>query len=234
LQEAAVQVLFAFEGVGLTAEDGTVVLQDVDLQVPDGGITVFEGPSGSGKSTLLRLCNRLEAPTAGRVLLRGDDVAAVPARSLRRRVGMVFQRPVVFPGSVLDNLRVAQPSLTPDEAGDALARVGLDVLVLDRDAAVLSGGEQQRTCLARTLVTGPEVLLMDEPTSALDPDATHTLEHLVRALAEAGTPVLWVSHDRSQRRRLADWVVRVEAGRVVASGPSAAEGHAHDDDGPFS
>jgi putative ABC transport system ATP-binding protein len=196
---------------------------------------VFEGPSGSGKSTLLRLCNRLDAPTTGRVLLRGDDVAALPARSLRRRVGMVFQRAVVFPGTVLDNLRVADPAITPEEAAVAAGRVGLGPEVLERDAAVLSGGEQQRACLARTLVTRPEVVLMDEPTSALDPEATHVLEHLARELADAGTPVLWVSHDRAQRRRLADWVVRVEAGRVTNSAAASAEGHDHDgDDGPFS
>jgi ABC-type phosphate transport system ATPase subunit len=228
------QELFRFEGVGLTAPDGTVILEDVDLEVPDGGITVFEGPSGSGKSTLLRLCNRLEAPTAGRVLLHGVDVATLPARQLRRRVGMVFQRPVVFPGTVLDNLRVAEPSLDATGAEAALARVGLGAEVLDRDGAVLSGGEQQRACLARTLVTAPEVVLMDEPTSALDPDATHTLEHLARELADRGTPVLWVSHDRAQRRRLADWVVRVEAGRVVGSAAASAAGHDHDDqEGPF-
>jgi len=228
------QELFRFEGVGLAAPDGTVILEGVDLDVPDGGITVFEGPSGSGKSTLLRLCNRLEAPTSGRVLLRGVDVATLPARQLRRRVGMVFQRPVVFPGTVLDNLRVADPSLDLAGAEAALARVGLGAEVLDRDGAVLSGGEQQRACLARTLVTGPEVVLMDEPTSALDPEATHTLEHLARELADGGTPVLWVSHDRAQRRRLADWVVRVEAGRVVGSASASAAGHDHDDEeGPF-
>lgn len=227
--------LFIFERVGLTADDGTVILQGVDLAVPDGGITVFEGPSGSGKSTLLRLCNRLDAPTAGRVLLRGEDVASLPARALRRRVGMVFQRAVVFPGTVLDNLRVADPAIAREEAVAAVGRVGLGAEVLDRDASVLSGGEQQRSCLARTLVTGPEVVLMDEPTSALDPEATHVLEHLARELADAGTPVLWVSHDRAQRRRLADWVVRVEAGRVTHSQAAAAEGHDHDgDDGPFS
>ncbi len=226
--------LFRFEGVGLTAPDGTVILEGVDLAVPATGITVFEGPSGSGKSTLLRLCNRLEAPTAGRVLLHGVDVATLPARALRRRVGMVFQRPVVFPGTVLDNLLVAEPSLTPEGAEDALARVGLGAEVLGRDASVLSGGEQQRACLARTLVAGPEVVLMDEPTSALDPDATHTLEHLARELADLGTPILWVSHDRAQRRRLADWVVRVEAGRVVGSTAASAEGHVHDEEeGPF-
>lgn len=209
--------LFAFEGVRLVV-DGATVLDGVDARIPDEGLTAIVGPSGSGKSTLLRLCNRLEVPTGGQVRFRGDDLADLDPLRLRRRVGMVFQRPTLFPGTVADNLAVARPGLREDEAGDALHRAGLDRSFLDRTADDLSGGEAQRACLARTLVTEPEVLLMDEPTSALDQDNTHVLERLGRDLADAGVPVLWVTHDPHQVDRIADRRLVMATGRVVPTG----------------
>lgn len=209
--------LFAFEGVRLEV-DGATVLDGVDARIPADGLTAIVGPSGSGKSTLLRLCNRLEVPTAGRVRFRGDDLADVDALRLRRRVGMVFQRPTLFPGTVADNLAVAEPGIADDVAADALHRAGLDRSFLTRTADDLSGGEAQRACLARTLVTGPEVLLMDEPTSALDEENTRVLEHLGMDLADSGVPVLWVTHDPHQVDRIADRRLRMERGRVVEGG----------------
>lgn len=196
----------------------------LDGRLPDGGITVVAGPSGSGKSTLLRLCNRLVAPTRGRVLFRGDDVAGLDPRRLRRRVGMVFQRPTPFAGTVADNLRVAAPDLGRAAAAAVLERADLDGSFLDRDAGGLSGGEAQRMCLARTLVANPEVLLMDEPTASLDPRSSRVLEELALGLAASGVPVVWVSHDRGQILRLADSVVVLDAGRIVAQGPPETTG----------
>ncbi len=189
--------------------------------VPDEGVTVIVGPSGSGKSTLLRCCNRLEVPSSGRVLLRGADVSEGDPLALRRRVGMVFQRPTPFPGSVLENLRVAEPGL--DEAGAVrtLEAVGLDGRFLSRPATELSGGEAQRVCLARTLVTGPEVVLMDEVTSSVDPAARVGLETLAGRLAAGDVRVLWVTHDLEQMRRLADHVLVVVRGRIAYAGPQA-------------
>lgn len=209
--------LFRFEEVRLEV-GGVTVLDGVDAQIPDRGLTAIVGPSGSGKSTLLRLCNRLEAPTAGCVRFRGDDIAGLDPLMLRRRVGMVFQRPTLFPGTVAENLAVARPGLSEDEAGDALHRAGLDRSFLDRTADDLSGGEAQRACLARTLVTGPEVLLMDEPTSALDEANTLVLERLGRELADSGVPVMWVTHDRAQVGRIADRCIEMDRGRVVPGG----------------
>lgn len=176
------------------------------------------GPSGAGKSTLLRLCDRLEVPSRGRVLFRGDDVAALDPLRLRRRVGLVAQRPTPFGGTVADNLRVASPALARDDVDAVLARVELGPEFADRPANELSGGEAQRVCLARTLLTGPEVLLMDEPTSSLDPRARHALERLARGQADAGVPVVWVSHDLAQVERIADHVVIVVGGRIVHEG----------------
>jgi putative ABC transport system ATP-binding protein len=169
---------------------------------------------------LLRCCNRLELPTSGRVLFHDDDVAAQDPLRLRRRVGMVFQRPTPFPGSVRENLRVAEPSLEDDAAVRTLEAVGLDASFLARPATELSGGEAQRICLARTLVTQPEVVLMDEVTSSVDPAARLGLEALARRLAETAVRVVWVTHDLEQLRRLADHVVILIAGRVAHSGPA--------------
>ena len=209
--------LFAFEGVGVDTPEGPV-LDGVDAAIPADGVTVLMGPSGSGKSTLLRLCNRLEAPTRGRILFRGDDLAVLDPLAHRRRVGMVFQQPTPFGGTVRDNLRVAAPDATEEAMRAALARAQLDAGFLDRRASELSGGESQRACLARALVAGPEVLLMDEPTSSLDEAAGRALEDLARDLSADGVPIVWVTHDPAQAARLGGRTLRVEDGGVRAPG----------------
>ena len=191
------------------------ILDRISTEIADGGITVVMGPSGSGKSTLLRLCNRLEVPTEGTVEFRGLDVAELDPLELRRRVGMVFQRPTVFPGTAGDNLRVVNPDVDVEALLDA---VGLAPELADRPADVLSGGEQQRLCLARALTTAPEALLMDEPTSALDLDATLQLEGLAAELADDGMPMLWVTHDEAQAERIGDALLRLEGGKLVEVG----------------
>jgi putative ABC transport system ATP-binding protein len=210
--------LFRFDRVAVRF-GSTTVLHDVDVTLPDAGVTVLAGPSGAGKSTMLRLCNRLTLPTAGAVSFRGADIAGLDPLALRRRVGMVFQRPTLFDGTVLENLRVADPALSADAAARALDHVGLNAALLERAGRDLSGGEAQRACLARTLATGPSVLLMDEPTAMLDHDNVLLLERLVRRLVVTDdVAVVWVSHDAAQIRRMADWVVRVGGGRVLGSG----------------
>lgn len=206
--------LFRFERVSVSV-DGATLLDEVDVRIRSVGLTAIVGPSGSGKSTLLRLCNRLEVPSSGRVRYRGDDVAGLDPLALRRRVGMVFQRPTLFPGTVGDNLDVAVPGISGADARTSLGLAALDATFLDRTADDLSGGEAQRVCLARTLATSPEVLLMDEPTSALDEENTLVLERLGRELAVAGVPVLWVTHDPGQVERIADRLVVLAEGRVV-------------------
>lgn len=215
--------LFAFEGVEVAAPHG-LVLRGVDLRVPDHGVTVVLGPSGSGKLTLLRLCNRLEVPSAGTVRFRGTDLAEIDPLAHRRRVGMVFQQPTPFGGTVRDNLRVADPDADEGTMAAALGRAGLAAGFLDRQAGELSGGESQRACLARTLMPGPEVLLMDEPTSALDGTARLGLERLARELCDGGVPVLWVTHDLAQAGRIADAVVEMDDGRVVSAAPAGDRG----------
>lgn len=205
--------LFALERVGVES-GGTVVLDQVDLGLAAGRLTVLVGPSGSGKSTLLRLLNRLEAPTTGVVRFRGRDVASLDPLAHRRTVGMVFQRPVTFGGTAADDLRVAAPEASADDLRAALAGVGLDVGLLARPTDALSGGEAQRVCIARALLTRPEVLLMDEPTSSLDPASREVIELLGRDLVARGVSIVWVTHDMDQAARIADAVVVLRGGRI--------------------
>lgn len=196
-------------------------LADVSCEIPGQGITVVLGPSGAGKSTLLRLCNRLELADAGTVSFRTVPVSSIDPLELRRRVGIVFQRPVLLGGTVRDNLAVAAPDAGAACHAEVLERCGLEPGLLERAADTLSGGEGQRVCLARTLLTGPEVLLMDEPTSSIDPGGRLGLERLARRLVDDGVPMVWVTHDLRQMRRLADHVVVLIAGSVAFAGPPA-------------
>ncbi|MEW6541224.1 MAG: phosphate ABC transporter ATP-binding protein [Bacillota bacterium] len=204
------------------------VLRVERLSFAAGRIHGVMGPSGAGKSTLLRLLNLLERPTAGRILYRGRDVHAYrPRLELQRRMAMVFQKPVLFDGTVYENvaygLRV-RGARGPEAAGkvdDALRRVGLEPLRRAR-ALTLSGGEAQRVAMARALVLEPDVLLLDEPTSNLDPNNVALLEGLIRGASGGnGTAVILVTHNVFQAQRLADRVIFLYEGRVVEEGPAA-------------
>ena len=210
-------VLFELSGVTVEGPDGRTRIAEFDACIPDHGITVVAGPSGSGKSTMLRLCNRLEVPDSGRVAYRGAPMEDMDPLELRRRVAMVFQRPTALPGSVADNLRIADPGTGEARVAAMLERVGLGGFA-DRRAAELSGGETQRMALARALLTDPEYVLFDEPTSSLDPSAARSIERLAAQLAEDGTPSCWVTHDLGQMRRLAHHLVVVVGGRVAQQG----------------
>jgi len=213
LSPTTAAAVFDFDGVTVRLGSSRV-LDGIDLQVPANGITVVVGPSGSGKSTLTRLTNRLLDATAGTVSLHGTDVRALDVLELRRTVGMVFQRPTLFDGSVRDNLAATHvvDAAAHEEILDA---VGLAAAYLDRAGATLSGGEAQRVCLARALLMRPRVLVADEPTASLDHASVLALEALTRRLADDGVPILWVTHDLAQVKRIADQRVTLEAGRVV-------------------
>ena len=206
----------AFEFERVTIVRGSrLVLDEVTARVPADGITVVSGPSGAGKTTLLRLCNQLDVPDSGRVCYRGQPLDDLDPLVLRRRVGMVFQRPTPFPGSVADNLAVAHPEAGAGQLAAALKRVALDPSLLDQDARTLSGGELQRMCLARTLVTQPETLLLDEPTSALDKEPKQAFEDTARELAAHGITIIWVTHDDVQARRVAHRSYQLRDGHLT-------------------
>jgi putative ABC transport system ATP-binding protein len=214
-------MLFELEDVSLTRA-GKQVLRDVNARLPEGAGCVA-GPSGSGKSTLLRLLNRLADPDSGRVLYRGVDVRDCDVLELRREVSLVPQLPALLEGSVADNIRFAAgcAGSAPD-VPRLLELAGLDASYADRDGTKLSVGEQQRAMLARALASEPRVLLLDEPTSALDAATRDAVEATFRDLLERlEISLVLVTHDLAQARRMADWVVRMDAGRAVDEGPVA-------------
>jgi UDP-glucose/iron transport system ATP-binding protein len=222
----------AFSLRGVEQVRGDVrTLRAVDLDIPAGEVVAVVGPSGAGKTSLIRLLNRLDDPISGQVAYRGAPIDAVPVRALRRRVGFVFQAPVMFPGTVADNLMIARDlaldtqSTSPVKEMDpseALRLAGVDPALASRDAQTLSGGERQRVTIARALMTQPEALLLDEPTSALDPDVADHIMSTVRRLADTmQLTVVMVTHRLEEARAASTHVVFMEEGRVIESGPTA-------------
>ena len=199
---------------------GQSVLRDISTEIPPGTTSVV-GPSGAGKSTLLRLLNRLADPDSGTIAYNRRPLTEYDPLKLRREVSLVPQLPALLEGSVGNNVDYAAclAGCEPD-CERSLGLAGLDASFADRDVNKLSVGEQQRAMLARALAQNPQVLLLDEPTSALD-EATRdaveqTLAHLRR---EIDVSIVLVSHDPAQARRLGDWVLRLEAGRLAEAGP---------------
>jgi phosphate transport system ATP-binding protein len=219
------------------AYGGRPALRGISCHLPERRVTAIMGPSGCGKSTLIKALNRtLEltpgaAVTGGRVLFRGEDVygAGIDPRAVRRSLGIIHQQPVPFPMSILENVLfgarfhgVCRRADRLDHARRYLEKVGLWAEVKDRlgeRATRLSGGQQQRLCLARTLANRPQAILMDEPCSALDPYATRRIEEHIAEL-KAEYPVVIVTHNVGQARRVADHVLFMVDGRLVESGPA--------------
>ena len=206
------------EGVALS-RGGHSVLKGIDARFEAGRVTAIVGPSGAGKTSLLRCLNRLEDPDAGTVWLDGRDVRELDPTFVRRKVAMIFQTPILFPGGVEANLQYGlEPTMSRTHLIDALGAAGLSESFLQRDSVALSVGQAQRVAVARALVRDPEVLLMDEPTSALDKDAAAKIESLIRALADSGLTVVLVTHNIGQARRVADVALLLVDGRIVAAG----------------
>ncbi len=213
----------------------TTVLDRVTLNFPTRAVTTLLGPTGSGKTTFLRTLNRMNDRVtgyrrSGDVLLGGRSVfESRDLMELRRRVGMLFQRPNPFPMSIIDNVvagvrahKMVPRKGLPAVAEVRLTEVGLWDAVKDRldDSPFrLSGGQQQLLCLARALAVHPEVLLLDEPTSSLDPTTTEKIEALIRSLANRLT-VIMVTHDLAQAARIGDRTALFFDGRLIEQGPT--------------
>jgi putative ABC transport system ATP-binding protein len=200
-----------------------VLVENADFDVLRGEILAIVGPSGSGKTSLLRLLNRLDEPSTGTVYVEATDYRQIPPRELRRKLGMVMQRPYLFPGTVEQNLRFGPlqrgETLSANSVEDLLFRVGLEGFA-SHNVANLSGGEAQRVSFARTLANSPLVLLLDEPTSSLDEASKLEIETLIQAIVRnQGLTCVLVTHDIAQAARLAPRALRIEAGRIVRAGP---------------
>ncbi len=204
----------------------TLAVDDVSLVVEAGSFVALVGASGSGKSTLLKTINRLIEPTAGRVLIDGEDVASGPAPALRRRIGYVFQSIGLFPHmTVAENIGIG-----PRIAGEPPANVAelLDLVALPHDVAhrmpdALSGGQRQRVAIARALAPGAKLLLLDEAFGALDPVTRDALGGEIRRLHDRlGLTTILVTHDMAEALLLADRVLVMQAGRIVADATPTA------------
>jgi ABC-type Fe3+/spermidine/putrescine transport system ATPase subunit len=213
-------VLFELRDV-VVVREGRDILQGVSTSLPEGA-SCLAGPSGCGKSTLLRLLNRLADPQRGEVRYRGVDVRELEVLPLRREVCLVPQLPALLEGTVADNVRYGTDLAgRPPDLDRVLGLAGLDAGYARRDAHRLSVGEQQRVMLARALALEPGVLLLDEPTSALDAETRGAVEETLIELRERlDISIVLVTHDLGQARRLADWVVRLDEGRITAEGPA--------------
>ncbi len=214
-----VVVAEAFSLVDVVLErDGRRVLDGVSDHIHHGMATAVLGASGSGKSTLLRLLNRFEEPTSGEIRLDGRPIGTYDVHELRRRVGLVAQRPTMLTSTIGEEVRLARPELDDEQVRLLLERVALSTMRMDRATSTLSGGEQQRLALARALAVEPEVLLLDEPTSALDDRAAQSVDQVVRSLVSHGLTVVLVSHDLDRVLGLVDRVLVLDEGRLVERG----------------
>ena len=216
------------------AYSGRQVLHGIDIEIARGMITAMVGPSGCGKTTLLRTLNRLTELTpgcvvTGEVRIDGEDSLAMDPVLLRRRVGMVFQRPNVFPMSIRENVLYGHKAQGKhkDRHDDILEASLRKAVIWDEvkdrlgdSALALSGGQQQRICIARTLAVAPEVILMDEPAGSLDPRSTEKLEETIVALRGDYTVVI-VTHDVGQAHRVSDSLAFLYSGHLVEFGATA-------------
>ncbi|XP_061354655.1 ABC transporter I family member 17 [Gastrolobium bilobum] len=211
---------FQIRNLTRVSDDGVHILKGINVDIPKGVIVGIIGPSGSGKSTLLRALNRLWEPPSASVFLDGADICDLDVLSLRRKVGMLFQLPALFEGTVADNVRYGPQlkgkKLTDDEVRKLLIMADIDASFLEKSGAELSVGQAQRVALARTLANSPEVLLLDEPTSALDPISTENIENALMKLNKTrGMTVIMVSHSIKQIQRIADIVCLLVDGEIV-------------------
>mgnify|MGYP000988367114 FL=1 len=205
----------------------TVVLRDIDAEIHEGEVVVVVGSSGSGKSTFLRCLNLLEEPTAGCIIVDGQELTSgkIDLNHLRQTVGMVFQSFNLFPHmSVIDNIKLAPKKLRKlsDRAATRLAKKLLeDVGLADRADAFpsqLSGGQKQRVAIARALAMEPKIMLFDEPTSALDPEMIDEVLDVIRQVADRGMTMVVVTHEMRFAREVGTRMLFLDKGRIIEDG----------------
>lgn len=215
--------LISIENVHKKNKDGALILKGINAKILDGEFITIMGPSGAGKSTLLSLLNRMIEPDQGVIKLKGQKYQELEILTLRKRIGMVFQLPVMVKGSVADNIslgpKLHKETLTIKDIEQLLELVGLPKTMINQDAKTLSGGEKQKLSLARTLANNPDMLLLDEVTSSLDPDSALEIEELIRGInKQSGKTILWVTHNIEQARRLGEYSWVLGEGKLVEQG----------------
>lgn len=195
------------------------ILNIDNLTINSNEITCIIGPSGSGKSTLLRLINKLISPTKGYISLDGEDIANIDSTTYRRRVPMLAQNPVTFPGTVRDNLLMGRKFQEKDLLSDEILKKALESVKLDKslgeDIDNLSGGEAQRLAIARLMLCDSEVYLLDEPSSALD-DLTEdfVIKTMVDMAREKNKTIIYVTHSKDMADKYSDKLIKIVDGRI--------------------
>jgi osmoprotectant transport system ATP-binding protein len=216
--------LIKFDGVTKRYPDGTVAVDDLNLEIPSGQITVLVGPSGCGKTTTLRMINRLIDTTSGTITIDGEDIRAKDPSDLRRGIGYVIQHAGLFPHrTIIDNIATVPYLLGWDKkraratAMELMERVGLDTKMAKRYPFQLSGGQQQRVGVARALAADPPIMLMDEPFSAVDPIVRKSLQdEFLRLQSEVQKTIAFVTHDIDEAVKLGHRIAVFQVGGVLA------------------
>ncbi len=223
--------MIRFDRASKRYPDGTMAVDELELEAPTGQITVLVGPSGCGKTTSLRMVNRMIEPTSGTIWLDDTDTAGMPAHELRRKIGYVIQHAGLFPHrTIVDNVATVPYLLGTGKreararAMELLERVGLDPAFAKRYPAQLSGGQQQRVGVARALAADPPVMLMDEPFSAVDPVVRDQLQdEFLRLQGELGKTIVFVTHDIDEAIKLGDRVAVLRVGGTLAQVATPSE-----------
>ncbi|MBI4828597.1 MAG: ATP-binding cassette domain-containing protein [Nitrospinae bacterium] len=213
-------MLFSLQDVGFSypkseGHDEVAVFKNISIAIGQGELVLVAGPSGGGKTTFLRLLCMMEEPARGKLFFDGQPYEAIYPPDLRRQAVMVPQTPIMFPGNVRDNLTLCANHAEESTMADWMQRLGLDPALLERPAAALSVGQQQRVAVIRAIMAEPRALLLDEPTAALDPDsAARFVEAIARLNRERGVTVVWNSHRSGELESIATRTLR--AGRELA------------------
>lgn len=207
-------------------EDGFVAVDDFNLEIKRGEFVTFLGPSGCGKTTTLRMIAGFDLPTAGEILLNGEDITKLPPH--KRPINTVFQRYALFPHmNIYENIAFGlQQKKTSKDVISKKVKKFLKLVDLEgfenRKVSTLSGGQQQRVAIARALATNPEVIYFDEPTSALDPELIGEVLSVMRTLADEGMTMVIVTHEVNFARNVSSKVIFMEDGAVLEAGPTRA------------
>lgn len=200
--------------------NGKKILDKITVSITENCITGVIGPSGSGKSTFLRLLNKLISPSSGSICYNKNILANYSSRNIRKEIGLLQQRSYLFPGTARQNLEYGPKiwgiEYTQKELEELLERVGLSSEFLSRNISELSGGEQQRVSLARTLANKPKILLADEPTSSLDIISEEIIEETISQLSKEGIKVIIVTHSLEQTKRITDQLLFLKEGHFIS------------------
>ncbi len=216
--------MITFESVSKSFPDGTTAVDDLDLEIRKGEVTVLVGPSGCGKTTTLRMVNRMIEASSGRIVVDGQDVEQIDPPQLRRRIGYVIQQIGLFPHRTIGENIATVPELvgwqkqrTKARIDELLQLVGLPAEVVDRYPHQLSGGQRQRVGVARALAVDPPIMLMDEPFGAVDPIVRSRLQdEFLRLQQEVQKTIVFVTHDIDEAIKMGDRIAILQQGGVLA------------------